>query len=463
MRSRHFIFVLLVWFFTVFAFISLSKHQHFQTFAWDLSFFDELIWKVSRGIEPRSSFNNLHILGDHFQPVLYAFVPLYWIKSDVRLLLIAHAFIATAGAYPIYIIAKNRLRSTFLALAVCGSFLLFTGYQHGVLDGFHQSVFVPLFIGLVFLSLERNSAFWYWLSILAILMVKEEYALLVAAIGMPVLLVYKQPKRGILTVLMGFVSFFLMVYVLIPFFQKGPYTHFGYGMLGATPSEVVLNTLKSPANTLRLLFFSPVKLKTIADTFFSFGFLPLLSPALLLPVAQQFFVRFADTVSIHRWTNLNHYSFPLSPLMTVATIYSLEKLIKKGFAAWMLGVYVLGFALLQNVVNHGPVNSLFKPNFYTTHQWERDAHLLVEQVPQNVPVASQNSLLPHLSQRNKFFLLPEIGVAEYIAVDLADGPNKYSPLDHARTTTLIYQILADKKYSQVWKSGESILLKKIPN
>lgn len=445
----------------VFGFISISKHNHFQTYAWDLAFFDELIWKVSQGIEPRSSFNNLHILGDHFQPIIFLFTPLYWIKSDVRLLLIAHAFVASISVLPIYLLSQRLIKHTVLSLAVSLNYLLFTGYQHAVLDGFHQSVLAPFFLGWLYYGLETKKKWLYWFSAFGLLLTKEEYALLLSAIGIMIVFYYKRPKLGTLTFFTGIVSFFFLVYVAIPYFQKGSYTHFGYGELGITPQQVLITSLTQPQKLITLLISPSVKLATVFSTFFSFGFLPLLSPWHLLPVMQQFIVRFVDTVTVHRWTNLNHYSFPLSPLMTVATIYGLKKLLRKKRSAFWLCCYIVIFSLLQNLVYHGPINSLFKPQFYETQSWEIDARKLIEQVPPRVTIASQNSLLPHLSERPKFYLLPEIREAEYVAVDLTDGPNKFSPLDHQRTKALIDQLLAEKKYEVIWQAGESALLKSV--
>lgn len=123
---KFFTITLLILFFAfIFGFISVSKHNHFQTFAWDLAFFDELIWKVSRGIEPRSSFNNLHVLGDHFQPIIILLAPLYLIKSDVRLLLVAHALIAILSVFPVYLLSQRLLKHQLLSLSISILFLFF--------------------------------------------------------------------------------------------------------------------------------------------------------------------------------------------------------------------------------------------------------------------------------------------------------------------------------------------------
>ncbi|MEK7166298.1 MAG: DUF2079 domain-containing protein [Patescibacteria group bacterium] len=444
----------------LFSFVSISKHDHFQSFAWDLAFFDELIWKVSHGIEPRSSLNNLHILGDHFQPVILLFAPLYMLNSDVRMLLIAHTVIATLSVLPIYLLAKKLLKHELLSLSVSLSFLLFTGYQYAVFDGFHQSVFASLFLSWLYYSLETKRTRGICFSILGLLFTKEEYTLLLVAIGIVIIFFYKRLRFGIGIILTSIVSLFLLIYLAIPYFQQGPYTHFGYGEMGSTPQEVLINIFTRP-NQLLLLLFSAEKINTVFTSLFSFGFLPLLTPLHLLPILQQYGVRFIDTVSIHRSLNLNHYSFPLSPLLSIATIYSLKRLAEVPISKNKLAVYLLSFVFLQNVYFHGPINSVFKKHFYEFQPWEKNAHELIYQIPFPAIVASQNSLLPHLSGRNKYYLLPEVENSEYVAVDLNDGPNKYSPLNHSQTQKLIDALLESKTFEVIWQKGESRLLKRI--
>lgn len=463
--NKNFKIPLSIWFFVflfsiIYSFISITKHNHFQTFAWDLAFFDELIWKVSQGISPISSMGGLHILGDHFQPVLFFLAPFYWIFDDVRMLLIAQAIIAVVSVYPIYLLAIKVIKNHLISLSISFSFILFTGFQHSVLDGFHQSVFVVFFLGWIFYFLEKKQILWYWLSAIGLLLVKEEYALLLSAIGIAIYFFYKEKRVGCVTILIGIISFVAFIYLVIPYFQQGPYTHFGYGEVGKTPIDVVVTLATKPWIFIKLLFQPGVKIKTVFSSFLSFGFLPLLSPIILIPLAQQFIVRFIDTVSVHRWLNLNHYAFPLSPLLAVSTIYSIKKIKHKLKNNYFISFYILFFMVIQNTLFHGPINSVFKTQFYQTEVWERDTQLLLKQIPPGIIIASQNSLLPQIAHRAKFHLLPEVGDASYIAVDLHNGPNKYSPLSYEKTKELIDKLLEQKQYSLIWQSGESLLLKR---
>src|SRR3989344_8930775 len=85
--------------FLIYAFISVMLHMKYQTFGWDLGFFDQLVWKVSQGIFPYSSLNNVNLLANHFSPVLFMLAPFYWIWSDPRSLLIIQALVMVGASW----------------------------------------------------------------------------------------------------------------------------------------------------------------------------------------------------------------------------------------------------------------------------------------------------------------------------------------------------------------------------
>src|SRR3989344_4969999 len=163
------IILLALLFWLLYTFISIIKHNHYQTFTWDTGFFDQLIWKVSQFKEPISSFTGLHILGDHFQVVLLFFVPLYWLPSSINLLFSAQALIAVIAVIPLYLLSYHFFKHKLLSLSISFSMLIFTGMQFAILDGFHQSVFSPLFFILAFYGFVKTNNKLYWLSIIGLL------------------------------------------------------------------------------------------------------------------------------------------------------------------------------------------------------------------------------------------------------------------------------------------------------
>ena len=117
--------------------------------------------------------------------------------------------------------------------------------------------------------------------------------------------------------------------------------------------------------------------------------------------------------------------------------------------------------MVQNLLFHGPVNSIFKTAFYQTQAWQEDAHELIRQVPRSGSLTTQNFLLPHLSQRESYALLPEIKDADYVAVVLNySGPDFYGPpLDKLKAQ--LDDLIAANQYKIIWRRNQALLLTKV--
>lgn len=441
------------------AFLSIRNHELYQTFAWDLGFFDQLIWKASRGeLNFVSTIGNINLLGDHFQPVLYLLAPLYWIWSDVRILLVFQALLVTAAALPIYLLAKKKLRNQLISISVSISYLLFSGTQFTITNEFHQSAFIPLLLALGFYWMETGKQNRGITAVLSLLLVKEEMGLLIAAIGL-MYIFRKQVKTGIILTVGGLFGFYILINSIIPAVSsQNGYIHYGYGSLGETPAEVISSVINNPVSGFKFLIEPRIKLEQAGASIISFGGFPLLSPAALIPVFQNYAVRFLDDRNIHRWLNNNHYSAPLGPLLAYATILALEKFKSRKLPA----VYLLAASMTAAMILKLPVWSLFKSQLYFTPQWVKDIDSIVKLVPADASVSTINSVFPHLSQRDKIYLLPEVNDAEYMVLDLEDGPNKYSPYGY----TELKQFAADQLESD-WcrykQAGQAMILRRCMN
>lgn len=466
MKKEHRALILLTGILTIYAglmaFLSIRNHELYQTFGWDLGFFDQLIWQASRGnLNFVSTIGSINLLGDHFQPVLYLLAPLYWIWSDVRVLLIVQALLVTGAAIPLYFLAKKKLHNELLSFSIAISYLLFSGTQFTITNEFHQSAFIPLLLSLGFYWIEIGKTFRGLVIFIALLLVKEEAGLLLIALGIMYSIKFRKGqglagKAGPLLILAGTIGFFLLVRVIIPAVSsQGQYIHYGYGSFGETPAEVAKSVINNPVAGFKALIDPKIKLEQVGASIISFGGLPLLSPVGLIPVFQNYAVRFLDDRNIHRWLNNNHYSAPLGPLLAYATISVFGKFKSRKLPAFYLIVTSIAVALIFKL----PVWSLFKSQLYFTPQWVKNIDSIVKLVPATASVATINSVFPHLSQRDKIYLLPEINDAEYIVLDLEDGPNKYSPLDFSQAV-LLSERLENESWDKIAVSGKSAIFKR---
>ena len=97
-RWRAVVWVAAGVFVVVFGLLILQRHRTFGTFNFDLGIFDQGLWLLSRGETPFVTLRGLHLFGDHSSYLMLPVVPLYWVLSDVRAMLILTVVVLAIGA-----------------------------------------------------------------------------------------------------------------------------------------------------------------------------------------------------------------------------------------------------------------------------------------------------------------------------------------------------------------------------
>jgi len=470
------IFYLIAVTFFIYTFISWQKHYHFQTFGWDTSVFDQQIYLASKLQSPYSSLNQINGLADHFHPILlFIGAILYYFLPDPRLLFALQALIVSLSGLPVYLTVKYLLKKSsisdrgidILSLSISVMYLFSVATQAMTLDEIHDDVLATLPVLSMMYFLIRHKYVNFWFSFIALLLIKEEYGLLGLALAIIVLITTKKFKLGFFTLVVGIGTFYFLLFKIMPLLGTGAYFHF---RAGNYPTTVVKTFITYPTHLITYLFNHPQKRLTWTTSLISFGFLPLLSPINLILPLYSLAIRFYDVTTPRRYEFNNHYASPFIPFWALAAAVGLVNLLFYAISirkinpkrVWITtAVLIILITIAQDVIFHGPVNSLFKKSFYQTQAWENDAHELITHVPTNVSLATQNSLLPYLSQRENFYLLPEIKDAGYIAVDLTDGPNKFGAFNVEQIKIVIEQLINQKKFKIVWQKNQALLLKKI--
>lgn len=473
MKEYFFVIFFLLLVSVCYSIVAVGTHNHYQTFGLDLGTFDEAIWKISRGIFPYSSSGCNWLLEDHFQVILYFLSPLYWIWENVRVILIFQSFWMVFSAFPLYILSKKITKNIFFSFSIVFSYLFFMGTQFAILNEFHQATFAPFFIALFYWAVEKNNKWVYWFSILMLFLIKEDLALLVGSMGFGLLFKEKWRVRGLVTSVLGVSIFFLLTYVLMPLISiRGVYDHFTHfkSVGGATnPLDTLKNLVSRPLFLFQVFFGHPLKIKTLAVSFFTFAILPIFSPLfVLIPLVADFSLRFIyEGPQITKWMLVNHHAATGAMLLSVSSAYACQRLSKKitlkrrKIFITILGLFLILTTLCQDILLKAPIHSLFKKDFYAGEEWVKDADDVIRRVPKNASIASQNNLLSHLTERKSAYRLPYGLNSEYIIVDFYNQPNAYAPLSYEEMKKFVNDwILKDNRYSVVYQKGQAMLLKR---
>jgi uncharacterized membrane protein len=473
--SDYIFAALLILFSVIYIFMSVKTHLNFETYGWDLGVFDQGIWQWSKFIFPYSSFTDLPWLADHFHPILVLVAPFYWIYSSSITLVSVQALVTCLGAIPLYLLSKRVTKNRLFSLVLSLAYFLFYSLQWSIFSGFHELAFLPLTLGFVMYFYETRSTKLYWLSFVLALLVKEEIGLLLGTFGVWILFNDRRRwRQALASIIFGFGTTAFLVMYLMPAIAGGAYRHSGFGVLGFSFTDVVINIIKNPGLLIKAFVDSPVKINTMFVTFWPFIFLPFFAPGTLILVIQQFAVRFVDYEKVIRWTPYFVYSLPMATIMAWGSIYgfrNLQKFLKrygkKVSKILMFTVISVLFLItgLQQILLHAPINSIFKRSFYRNEKWMDDNRKVIGCVPKVASVSAQNNLAPWLSERKYIKVFPE-GLIEgygYVIVDLHKGQseNSFSFFGSEKTGYVINDLLAREFYEITCKEGDAILLNKI--
>ena len=81
LRPRRVVAVGVAVYALLFSFVTVTRHFTFATHALDLGYYVQLGWNLARGAGPYVSLPEMHAWGDHLSPIMYAFVPAFWIAA----------------------------------------------------------------------------------------------------------------------------------------------------------------------------------------------------------------------------------------------------------------------------------------------------------------------------------------------------------------------------------------------
>jgi uncharacterized membrane protein len=378
----------------------LFRHWRFESSAYDLGIFDQVIWLLSRLEAPASSITSYpNIFGDHFHPIITLWVPLYWVAPAPETLIIAQALLLAVSIVPVLLFARDRLpRGVAYAIAI--SYGLFWGLQSAMAFDVHEVAFAPLIIASAILAMDRRRWPAFWICMAVLIVTKEDLIPLVGGFGL-CLLVRRDWRRGSTAIAISVVSFAVVLGALMPHLNGSGYAYasaFGW-------------VLREPW-LLPVAMVTPIaKLRTVFLWFAPFVFVPLASPLawLVPPLAVE---RLLSDNSNH-WGAAFHYSLPLAPILAMSAADGLARIgrvlasrrSELAAARVVMGVSIATVILCALLPGQQPLWRIFTPSHYRAAPTQAAGAAALAAIPRDASVVAQSPILPHLSHRRDIFML----------------------------------------------------------
>lgn len=504
MKQSKYITCFVIIFFLIFLFLfysfSLSRLYSLQIFHYDFGIFAKIIWQLSRLQLPiinHRVLGDIFFLGDHFNPSLVILAPLFWITSDIRILLFEQALFTVLSGLMIYLVARKLDYHFIAALIFTTIFLLFAGTENPLVTDWHPEPTAGFFL-LLFFYLFNFTKFnkLAFLSALIFLGFKESNALTLIFLLVWMYILQQNHetrdriwnKKCIRIVFLAILSlgwFFLTTKFFIPFFSHQKYMY---------SPDIPLSPIKIIGNYLN----NPLKTKLIFDSFISFGFLPLFSVFGLIPIFLELGIRLIPNSSIFQNFALTfHYNVYLGIFLALATIYGVKNIRNNCYIArlaeaiskraklfngfrcvnnltiqqfnnlilWILLIYLLLFSLYTaRKITSSPINLAISPIFWHELRPKQDFYSAIKLVPYNGSVMAQNNLLPYfVTRKEKVYLMSEDYTSikpGTIVFDISSGQNINNFWDTNYETILKIkeQLLRDKNYERIIVENKNLFI-----
>jgi len=403
---------------------TVLRHISYNTQAYDLGIFDQVLWNAAHGNLLYSSIlGGRHFFSEHISPILFLLAPLYWIYADPKVLLIVQSCVLATGAIPIYWLARKKLASNQLALIFSSIYLCYQPLRNVNLGDFHPIALTTPLLLFAFFYLDQKKYLIFGLFLMLAVLCKEEISLIVFIFGVYLAIAQKKRKLGIMVSLLGIAIFALDIWVIIPYYRRDSFAFVTrYSYLGDSIPEIIKTLLLHPVYVIKHVFI-PKKIEYFVEVFGPTGFLSFLSPSHLLLAVPTFFQNVLSDFH-SQYSIYYQYTAPLTPFVFISAICGLQNLLAK---INLQSRSRLNFTKNQ-VIQAISVVLLFScftfyealPIYKLTERTQL-TDKFIRLVPPSASVSAQELYVPHLSHRSNIYLFPTISGAKYVFLDIASG------------------------------------------
>jgi len=389
----------------IFGVVTSLRHYNFQTQAWDLGIFDQVVWNIAHG---NGMSTTLEFVQNHFavhmSPILFLLAPGYLIFPSPYFLLILQTLALALGAWPLYLLTKSR----FVAI----TYLLYPSLHWVNWFDFHPIAFlVPAFLAAFYFAEKRR---WGLMSLFLILAAsaQEDAVLVIAFFG--IYLIFRTSdvprtsdvqKIGFLILFFSAAYFLISTKFIMPYFGGGLLRIDRYVQLGDSFPEILKNLFIHPFLFINTIF-QWQKFVYLFWLFLPVAFLPLLAPRewiLLLPgLAQNLLTNYAP-----QFAGIYQYDSALIAGIFIAAAYGLKKAIGL-FAGFAVATPIAGLIITAFLAFL--IRSPISPFNFPAELFKKSARAeafqkMIERVPENASVVAHTQIVPHLSLREKIYML----------------------------------------------------------
>jgi uncharacterized membrane protein len=411
-----------------FSALSILRHRAFATGKFDLGNMVQAVWSTAHGHPLQITSlrgDQISRLGAHFDPILVAFAPLWWLWPSPDMLLAAQAVAIALGALPVFWLARKHVGSERAALGFGLTYLLYPPTQWLTLNEFHPVALACPLLLFAFWYLDEGRLLPFSLFGALAATTKEEIALVVAGLGIWYALAHRRRLEGAAIAVAGTAVALIAIAVVVPHFNRAGTSSFftRYSEVGSTPGGIVHTALTDPWKLVSTAF-TERGLGYLARLVLPLGLLVVFAPVVLIAAVPELAINLLSAATTQTSIRF-HYTAGLVPVLVAATVFGSAYLVRRRpGSAVPLATGLVAVALAANYVlgaipvwQHFPGGQEHQAQAATVTQHDRIAARALDLIPPRAVVAATNSLGAHLSARRRILSFPFLQDAAWVAAD----------------------------------------------
>jgi len=433
----------------------------------DMSHYHQKVWLLSRFKEPFITVRGLHTFGAHASFIDFIFVPFYWIVSTPLILLWGETLVIALAAFLVYLIAKLRLQSTWMALFLSVVFLMYPALHYLNFENYHPVAFAVLFFLMYWYGMETDKKWFTLVSAILFLSVKQNMSAVL--VGTAVYWwVFRKKKYAKYYALMGVIYFIVAMFVIMPVLNKTPITEYGGRVSSPLP-----DLLRGKITMLEYVAKSrsDENAEYFRDLFYPLGLLPILKPLPILLNPLMYFNLTTSWPYAHRieyhYTSTIIGSIFVSLIDGIALVaFLLSKCrIKRRYVFLAVQVLLVWTVIATNKIDHGyfRFRNLLKPGPKPDEVLVEEIRTVKERL-KGKALSVDNLLLPFFADRDYCYMwtnplkLRYYGAGDFVRIDKYP---EYVILRRGRVSHEEKQLLEEHRYEEDFRSRRLVIYKAV--
>ncbi len=404
--------------------ITVCRYKSYSTSTYDLGIFTQMFHYMKETGLPLTTCERDGLVSHfavHISPIWYLLLPGYMLFPSPVYLQIMQSLIVVSGVIPLYLLSKQlgHSRNTILCLCLC--YCAFPALIGGQFYDIHENAFLTPLLLWMFWLYEKRKLPLFWIAVIAVLCVKEDAGIYVAAFALYLLCSKKEYRLGLPLLLVAIVHFFAAT-ALLDILGNGVMTATRFGAYLPPDSNSMVDVLKTVLLNPAFLFKQVFTVEKIAFL------LLMLLPLALLPFCSKKISRLlllipllvVNVMPSWQYQYSIHFQYVFGG---IAMLFYLTVLNARDLGASLRRFILptaLSFAVLLSVTHLSAYTFYIKLCQAEATQINTITETL-SSIPDDASVVSHGFFVSALANRDEIYDLSTEAQAEYIVLDLREG------------------------------------------